>query len=232
MIDFGQPAGGIDVSGIPVHPKWTAPLDPAVARADWNLPPDAPVVLISSGVNFTIGRIDKLAAALCRQEPEAHVLVLAGRNKKLLARLSAVPEAHGDRPRLRPIGFTDRVHELVALSDLVVTKTGALTVTECITRGTAMVLLKPVPGQEAYNARWLCDEGAAVGARTVEQVLAHVARLLSDRAELDRLRAHSRALALPATDTIVARILAAVNDGELFARSPRVAPSSEANGSR
>jgi len=227
MTAFGMPADRVDVSGIPVHPKWTADLDAAAARADWDLPPDAPVVLVSSGVDFTVGRIDKLATELCRACPDAFVFVLAGYNKKLLARLSARPEAHGDCPHLRPVGFTDRVHELVALSDLVVTKTGALTVTECITRGAAMVLLKPVPGQEAYNARWLCDHGAAVATRRTKQVIAHVVRLLGDPAELDRLRANAQALALPATDTIVARILAALNDADLFPTSPPAAPSSE-----
>jgi len=207
LVDFGVADDRIVVSGIPVHPKWTDPIDAAAARAAWELPEGRPMILMTGGTNFTVGRIDALALRLCRRIPHALVLVLAGTNKKLLGRLAARPEATGDSPQLRPVGFTDRVHELVQLADLVITKTGALTVTECVTKAAALLVLKPVPGQEAQNARWLRDHGAAVCARDGDDLVNQAVRLIGDPAELRRLRDNVRPLATPATETIVEHIL-------------------------
>ncbi len=211
--DFGVDSSRVEVTGLPIHPKWTAPLDESKIRADWKLPVDAPVIVLSGGVDFTVGRVDKLAAEICRRVPNAVVLVLAGRNKKLLGRLAAAPQAVGDNPRLRPVGFTDRIHELMHIAHLVVTKTGGMTVYECLAKGAAMVLLKPVPGQETHNARWLCENNAAVQAADIEEVIAQTVGLMSDPARLAALRRNAAGLAKPATETIVTRVLEAIGPG-------------------
>ncbi|NQU76904.1 MAG: hypothetical protein HQ546_11385 [Planctomycetes bacterium] len=211
LVDFGIPTGRIELTGIPVHPKWSAPLTERVVRTQWNLPDDMPLVVVGGGANFTVGRIDRLAPALCRRLPNAVVAVLVGRNKKLAGRLSAEPEAQGDRPRLRAIGFTDRLHELIHVADVFVTKSGAVTVCEGLTKGTAFVLLKAVPGQEAFNAGMLCANGAAVQTHSEQEVVDQVARLLGCPSELARLRANARRLARPATEAVVARILQTVD---------------------
>jgi len=108
----------ITVSGIPIHHKWTKSGDREKILADWRLPGDRKIVLLSGGTEFTCGPIVKIArtiAATCRN---AHVVVLAGRNKKLLGRLCKLPEAP---ERLVGVGFTDRVHELVEVCSLMVT---------------------------------------------------------------------------------------------------------------
>jgi processive 1,2-diacylglycerol beta-glucosyltransferase len=211
LTEFGVDEGCVDITGLPVHPKWSAPLDEAAIRADWDLPAGRPLVLISGGVNFTVGRVDWLAEELCLRLPQAVVMVLAGANKGLLAKLSASPLAQGPRPRLRAIPFTDRIHELVQLSDVVLTKTGAMAVSEILTKGAAAVLLKPVPGQETYNARMMCENEAAVQASSGEEAVCQVVGLLNDPQRLARLRANALRLARPGTAAIVSRILETVN---------------------
>lgn len=215
LMGCGVDGGRIDVTGIPVHPKWLEPLDRRRILADWDLPADRPVVLISAGVHFTIGRMDKLAARLTRQAPDAFFLVLAGGNKKLIETVSALPEAQGPQPRVRAVSFTDRIHELVEVADLVVTKPGGMITSECLVKSAAMVLLKPVPGQESANADLLRREGAAVVAADAEQVVAHVSQLLAERGRADDMRAAARRLARPgANAAIVQRIIEAVHRGD------------------
>jgi processive 1,2-diacylglycerol beta-glucosyltransferase len=107
----------IRVSGLPVHPKWLATPDRRKVLADWNLPPDKHVVLLSGGTEFTCGPIAKLAAAIAKGAPGAVVAVLAGYNKRLLGKLSAL--SAGTR-RIVPVSFTDRVNELVSVCSLMV----------------------------------------------------------------------------------------------------------------
>ena len=196
----------ITVSGIPVHPKWTAPPDKSKVRRDWSLPDDVPIVLISGGAYFTVGPIERIARGILA-ETNAHVVALAGSNKKLLAQLSQMPESP---LRLTPVPMTDRLNELAAVADVMVTKSGGLMTSECLASGTAMVLIKPVPGQEAANAELLVAQRAAVIAPTSEEVIRQVRRLLETPADAESLRTNARRLYRPATETIVSAILEAI----------------------
>lgn len=193
----------ITVSGIPVHPKWTVPVDDSRVRRDWSLPADVPIVLLSGGAYFTVGPIARIARGILA-ETNAHVIALAGSNKKLLAQLSQMPESP---ERLTPVPMTDRLNELAGVAAVMVTKSGGLMTSECIASGTAMVLTKPVPGQEAANAELLVRQHAAVVAPTSEDVVREVRRLLGSPAEAESLRTNARRLYRPATETIVSNII-------------------------
>jgi len=189
----------ITVSGIPIHPKWTRPLDRQKVLAEWNMPADRPVVLLSGGAEFTCGPILQIARDIVQKSPDAFVAVLAGRNKALLGRLAQVPQAGRD---IVGIPFTDRVHELVAVCSLMATKAGGLTTAECLAHGTPMVLLKPLPGQEAGNAEHFARHGAAVIARNDSDVADLVAGLLANRDKLARMSHAASNLYRPGAQTI------------------------------
>jgi processive 1,2-diacylglycerol beta-glucosyltransferase len=197
----------ITISGIPIQGKWTKPLDREKILSEWGLPADRKIVLLSGGTDFTCGPIAKIARSIVAGSPDAHVLVLTGHNKKLLAKVSALPEA-GDR--IIPVGFTDRLHELMEVCTLIVTKPGGIITAEALGKGTAMVLLKPVPGHEAGNARYFESEGAAIITRNVRDVATTVSRLLSRPEELAHLEANAGRLYRPGTEIICRTICCAV----------------------
>lgn len=205
---WGIDPEAVTVSGIPVHPKWTRPLDRARVLADWNLPTDKQIVLVAAGTEFTCAPIEKIACRVADTCHDACAVVLAGNNKKLLGRL--VPLARARPGRLLSVSFTDRVNELVDVCSLMVTKAGGITTAECLAKGTPMALLKPVPGQEAANARYFQREGAAVVVRRAGRVAEVVRRLLSDQAELKALGDNAARLYRPGTDIIVAAVCEAL----------------------
>ena len=49
-------------------------------------------------------------------------------------------------------------------ADLVVTKPGGLSVSECLAKRRPMLLVSPIPGQEERNADYLLESGAAIKA--------------------------------------------------------------------
>jgi len=194
----------ITVSGIPVHPKWTAPLDRRKILADWQLPSDRPIVMLSGGTFFTVGPTEHIARGIL-DKTNACVVVLAGRNKQLQADLASFPEA-GERLKIVP--FTDRVHELADVCTVMVTKAGGLTTSECIAKGVAMILTKSVPGQEEANARMLEAEGAAIRAEEIDDIIAAVTDLLAHPGKVKALSDNARRLYHPGTQIIVDSILA------------------------
>jgi len=206
LTHWGVDPERITVSGIPVHPKWTDPVDVSEARRRWRIPADRPVVVVGGGAYFTIGPVGRIVRDLLTGS-DTHVVALAGSNKKLLAQLAALPDA---RDRLTPVAFTDRLQEIVELSDVIVTKPGGLITSECMARGAAMVLTRPVPGQEAANARMLAAAGAGVVTDSPADVSRAVRRLLADTAARTALAAAARSLHQPAAQTIATEILTAL----------------------
>lgn len=198
----------ITVSGIPIHPRWTEPLDREKILADWNLPTDKKIVLISAGTDFTCFPVAKIARQIADLCPNACAVVLAGHNKKLLARLAKI---HRKQNRVIGISFTDRLHELVEVCSLMVTKAGGITTAECLSKATPMILLKAVPGQEAANEAYYQQTGAAVRLRRVKDVAPQVRQLLDDEQTLKSMSQNAKNLHKPATRTIVEEICNTLN---------------------
>ena len=199
----------ITVSGIPIHPKWTERLDRRKILEDWLLPADKRIVLLTGGTEFTCGPIVKIAGDLLHACRNAFLVVLAGRNRKLLADLAPMA-ATSDRLKL--VSFTDRVHELVDAASLMITKAGGITTAECLAKATPMVLLNPIPGHEHGNAEYLAREGAAVVVRKRGDVADTVRGLLADENALKKLSANARRLYKPATRTIVRAVSRMCNE--------------------
>ncbi len=192
------PADRITVSGIPVHPKWTAPLERERILRDWRLPADRPIVVVTGGAHFTVGPVPRIARRIA-ETTGAYVMVLAGSNKKLAARLASMSVSGGT---VVPVGFTDRCHELAEVATLIVTKAGGITTSECIAKGVPMVLSRSGPGQETANVELLCRRGAAVPAPTPRQVVRTVTDLLGCPDKLAQLSRNARALYRPAAQAI------------------------------
>jgi processive 1,2-diacylglycerol beta-glucosyltransferase len=112
------------------------------------------------------------------------------------------------RHKVKVMGFTKEIDELMQAADLVVSKPGGLTTSEVLARGAVMVIVNPIPGQESRNSDYLLESGAAIKANNLATLGYKVNALLRDPAELDRLRANVRRIARPrAAFDVVAKSL-------------------------
>ena len=98
------------------------------------LPADGKVIAVSGGGWGVGDLVGATRAALA--VPGATVLCLCGRNDKLRAR--GVQRFAGE-PRLRVMGFTDRMGDVLAASDALVHSSAGLTVLEAIIRGCPVI---------------------------------------------------------------------------------------------
>ena len=98
----------------------------------------------------------------------------------------------------------------MAAADLVVTKPGGLTISECLALGKPMLLVSPIPGQEEHNAGFLMEEGAAWLAYDTIGLEYKLAALMAAPAKLARMAQKSRALGKPdAARNVLDRVLGA-----------------------
>jgi processive 1,2-diacylglycerol beta-glucosyltransferase len=210
LADRGVPAGKISVTGIPVMPQFAAPLDRASCAAEIGIAPDRFTVLMMAG-GAGVGSLDALAARLLAMPGDSsgdlQIVALAGRNADLLKKLQALARRYPGR--LFPLGFTTTVERVMTAADLVVTKPGGLSVSECLAKGKPMLLVSPIPGQEERNADHLLEAGAAAKAHDAATLEFKLARLLADRTRLAAMSAAAHAIATPAAARAVLRLLSA-----------------------
>ncbi len=118
----------------PTSAAFLAARERADARRGLALPADATVVAVSGGGWGVGDLLGATAAAL--EVPEAIVLCLCGRNDKLRERIA---RRFGHEPRLRLMGFTDRMSDVLAASDALVHSSGGLTILEALIRGCPVI---------------------------------------------------------------------------------------------
>jgi processive 1,2-diacylglycerol beta-glucosyltransferase len=158
---MGVNPGTIVVTGIPVDPGNVAVNDVPALRAALGIPAGMFTVLLVTG-SFGIGPLDEIAELLCR---DCQVLVVCARNKVMYTRLSAC-----QLPNVKVYGFVQNMNELMAASDLVVTKPGGLSVSELLVRCTVPVFICAIPGQESENVHALRREGIGTYCRSPKAV--------------------------------------------------------------
>lgn len=125
------------------------------ARAALGVPPaDFCVLVIDSGWGF--GPLVESVAALA--EAGVQVLAVAGRERTVERRLRELARTTS---RVRPFGFTDRVPELMAASDVVIALPGAMTCSEARVVGRQLLLLDVMPGHGRDNLLHELELGAA-----------------------------------------------------------------------
>ncbi|MGH9110328.1 MAG: MGDG synthase family glycosyltransferase [Acidimicrobiales bacterium] len=130
----------------PVRPEIFEAPDRAAARASLGLPAGEPCVLLMAG-GWGLGPLAEAAEALV--DRGYRVLAVAGANRRLHRRLRSL--AAGRRGRLVAFGTTDRIPELMAAADGVVTTPGQ-TCHEARVLGRWLVVLDVVPGHGRENA--------------------------------------------------------------------------------
>ncbi len=149
-----QPDAEIAVVPTPVRPGFYDPPTQQQARASLGVPSSERCVLLMSGA-WGLGPLAAAATALSRAG--LHALAVAGHNGRLEAKLRAVAKRE---PRLHPFGYTDRVPELMAASDLVITSSGD-TCSEARVVGRHVLLLDVVPGHGRDNLQHELELGDA-----------------------------------------------------------------------
>lgn len=216
MVARGLPAERVHVTGIPIMPDFattagtpemeprTEPSAKAFSRVsmatELGLNPQRFTALLMGG-GAGLGGLEEVAERLLRIDPELQLIALAGRNADMLATLQALARKYPGR--LAPMGFTDRVAELMGTSDVAVTKPGGLTTAECLAMGLPMIVHAPIPGQEERNCDYLLEQGAALKAVDGVALEWRVRQLLKEPAQVQRMRERSRALGRPRAATAV-----------------------------
>ena len=200
-------ANGIDplkikTYGIPIDPKFQNSIDRNKLRDELGLDRKKPCVLLMGGTQG-LGPIKKLVRLMDRSRLDLQVIIACGTNKRLYNRLK--PRRH--KKKMLVLSYAINIDELMQVSDIILTKPGGITTAEALAKGLPMLIVNPIPGQEAMNTKFLLEEGVAVKAERPEDVEILLEELLENKSKLKIMSDKARLLAKPDSAVKIARMV-------------------------
>ncbi len=204
---LGFPSDKINVSGIPIDPKFAEQRSKQELREKYGLDPAVPTIILSLG-GFGVGRIEDLIESLRRISTPVQILAMCGRNEELKAKLEAEQKASGSR--VIPVGYTREMDEYMSASDLIVGKPGGLTTCEALAKGLVFVIVNPIPGQEERNSDHLLENGCAIRSNNPATLGYKIEQLLKNPQRMEAMRSNALKFAKPHAAFDIADTLAAI----------------------
>jgi UDP-N-acetylglucosamine--N-acetylmuramyl-(pentapeptide) pyrophosphoryl-undecaprenol N-acetylglucosamine transferase len=187
------------LTGTPVRPEIKSRPTRGEAAALFGLDPEKTTILVTGGSQGA-RRLNELCAGAVAKFPEGiQVLHIAGALD--FDRVSQIAGARADH---RVLGFCDRMAAAYAVADLIISRSGASSLTEVSIAGLPSILV-PFPyaadDHQTRNAEVFERAGAAklVQERNLDEgkLAALALSILNDPATSERMAAAARALAIP-----------------------------------
>lgn len=194
----------IFVTGIPIAEEFSSIIDQNTVSEQFRLHPDYPTVLIMGG-GLGLGGVSQALISLSTISLPLQIIVVTGRNAALRHKIRQT--AARVRHKVCVLGYTSQVSSLMARSSLIITKPGALTVSEAIALAKPLVLFESIPGQEKENAAYITAQGAAVWVKQNGLLAEAVEGLLKNRAEYEFLKKNAGQIARPYAAFDIASII-------------------------
>jgi processive 1,2-diacylglycerol beta-glucosyltransferase len=216
----GIPSERIMVTGLPIEQKFVRRLDRGALMTRFGLGSTAPVVLVMAGAYAMLGGVPDVVGMLADFPHPVQIIVVCGHDRGLEEQVRA--RAARSPHRFQVFGYVDNVEELMTVSDVLITKAGAVTVSEALTKRLPMLIYRPIPGQEEGNTRFLLERGAALMCRTLPELRDALSTLLAHENRLVAMREVDAGLSRPdATRAVVGHLAA------LAAKTAAVSPALE-----
>ncbi|HWN94445.1 MAG TPA: glycosyltransferase [Methylomirabilota bacterium] len=191
LVARGARVDDVAVTGIPIAAKFSSRVKADAIRAQFSFQSTVSTLLVLGG-GFGMGPVQSVLAELNKVDRPLQIIVVCGRNEKLRRQVAGTATRH----TTQVLGFAANMHELMAVSDLILTKPGGLTTSEALAMGKPLLMVNPIPGQEAANSDFLLEQGAAVKVNCLEDLPFKVTHLLESK-KLSQMARAARGLGTP-----------------------------------
>lgn len=176
----------ITVTGTPVSPLFVEAVDRDAVARELGIRTSNPTVLLRPGGIGSTERILGVVKSILEAHAPTNLLVLAGKNDALREQLESVETEGGSV--VKGFGFVQNIHELMGISDLLISRASPHTMAEACAAGLPALLLRPSPGIEERMADRLLRFGCAAKAYGERDLDFLVRELLKNRRYLKEMQ--------------------------------------------
>ena len=185
----------IIVTGIPIQSKFAKIHQREELLKKFSLRLDVSTVLIVGG-QFAYETLERILRGIeSVHGKNVQFIIVAGRDKSLK---EALEKSNLDtNNHIKVFGFVDNMDELMTVSDIIFSKAGGLTVSECMAKGLPMVINRVIPGQEEDNVVYLSSKGAAVHVDSAGGIIQAVNDLIGNPEKIKAMKKSAQAIGRP-----------------------------------
>ncbi len=193
LISEGIDPETIIQTGIPINPVYSQIKGREATATALGVNANQFTVLFTSGGVGAMD-VDSTIKTLAESHPNIQIIVVAGSNESLK---KSINEIAGACENVHSYGFINNMDEIMEVSDLIIGKSGGLTVSESLAKLKPLIVLKPVPGQETYNANAIVEGGAGYRINKVSEAIPIIEELSQNKAKYRELLIQCQKLANP-----------------------------------
>ncbi|QVK18707.1 UDP-N-acetylglucosamine 2-epimerase [Mycoplasmatota bacterium] len=201
------------VTGIPIKPIFYKEYSDEEIRnlkKKFNIDENKKVILLVAGAHGVVPNVNKIVNDIT-SEDNVQLIVVCGKNLRLYYRLNRRFFKHKN---LVLFQFVDNMHELMRISDLMITKPGGITMTEAANIGIPVILYRPVYGQELENAIFFSSKRAATIALQEDELIYKALTILNDDELLNDMKNNIKKIAIKNSALLIIDRL--IKDYQLF----------------
>lgn len=204
MMVRGIPEEIIHPIGIPVTSDFLQKKDKEKLIKEMLLDEDKTTVLIMGG-SLGFGEVRDVFKSLLNSKRNLQIIAITGHNSKLKRQL----EKHllKTDKLVKIFSYTNRVADLMEISDFIITKPGGVTITECLVKALPIFVMSPIPGVEERNSHFLMNNGAAVRILENDNIESILSQTVDNPLRMSHMKAMASYLAKPnSTEDIITLI--------------------------
>ena len=182
----------IFVTGIPISSRFLQSYDKEEICSLFELDSNKKTILFFGGGEYGLGK-DKTVSILnnLADFSNIQVVAIAGKNEKMKQEFEKIVKEKNKEETIKVLPFTDKIPELMFISDLVITKPGGLTVSESLASHLPLIVINPIPGQEEENAEFLENSNCAIWLKKNDDPKEVLSSILSDDKKLEEMKNNS-----------------------------------------
>lgn len=167
----------LKVTGFPLKKSFSEPKDKELIKQQWNIPQGKPIILVVMGAQGSQALVS-YAQELSQLSHNAHILFCLGKSAAVATTIERLPFKQAT---YSCIGFTDRMADLMYISDLIITKSGTVSVCEALYTNVPMILdaTNKVLRWEQFNHEFITQQGFGYSLKESKSLLPLLDTLLS-----------------------------------------------------
>ncbi|CEK35490.1 glycosyl transferase family protein [[Clostridium] sordellii] len=193
LISEGVDSNKIKPLGIPVEKSFLQHRNRELVLSELGFDSSKLTVLLMGG-SFGAGNIKETLEELININRDFQILVITGKNESLKEKLDKKLKLHNLDKKVKVLGFTNKMNDILASIDVLVTKPGGLTTTEALLKDVPMIVPYYIPGQEEENLDFLCNCGSALRTTKKYSLSVLLKVLIDDSSRLEILKKNIKSI--------------------------------------
>ena len=187
LIEYGVPADKLIVSELPINPKFYESYSDEDFKNEIDWVNGKFNIMLMGGGDGT-GGMYRTVDILVKSNLDIQLIVVTGRNKKLEEKLNKLKDE--SKVPVKVFGYTDKIPELMSLSDILVTKAGPMTIMEAISKELPLIITGFIPGQEEGNVEYIRSNKLGYIVNKKSEIVEIVRNAINNGSELESIKAN------------------------------------------